>query len=185
METLQIPTLETARLLLRPPQESDLPAWAEFFADADVARYISKRPLTPVQRAERALRVARETWAARAVGGWVIAEKADGAFLGAINIESLDGTEELEIGYGLMPRAWGKGFATEAVRAAAGYAFETAAVPRLTARVVDANTASSGVLLKLGFDLDREEPLNERRLLIYTLTREKFAPGDAPYAIRP
>ncbi|MBI3158364.1 MAG: GNAT family N-acetyltransferase [Chloroflexi bacterium] len=185
MDNERIPSLETDRLLLRPPEEGDLPAWAqEFFADTQVARYISKRPLTPMQRAERALQVARATWAARSIGGWVIAHKANPMFLGAINIEPLDDTHELEIGYGLISRAWGKGYTTEAVRAAVRYAFEGAGVPRLTARVVDANTASSRVLDKLGFSLEREEPLEEGRLLYYTLVKEKFAPGDSFYLLR-
>ena len=34
------PTLETARLILRPPQQSDLDAWAAFSADEVAARFI-------------------------------------------------------------------------------------------------------------------------------------------------
>lgn len=179
MDRIDIPTLETERLLLLPPDESHLPDWADgFFADPDVARYISKRPLTPLQRAERALRVARATWAARGIGGWVMADKNSGSFLGAINIEPWDDTEELEIGYGLVPAAWGMGYATEAVRAAVGYAFAVAGVPRLSARVVAANTASSNVLLKLGFAVIDERPLeNGGSLLIYRLERRVAQPA--------
>ncbi len=176
MELTDIPTLHTERLSLRPPAESDLPAWADgFFADPEVARYISRRPLTPLERAERALRVARATWASHNIGGWVLADKASGAFVGAINIEPWDDTEELEIGYGLVPAAWGKGYATEAVRAAVDYAFGVAGVARLSARVVAANTASSGVLLKLGFAVIDERPIERGTLLIYRRENELAA----------
>lgn len=176
MTRMDIPTLETERLRLLPPDESHLPEWADgFFADPDVARYISKRPLTPLERAERALRVARATWASRGIGGWVLAEKISGQFLGAINIEPWDDTEELEIGYGLIPAAWGMGYATEAVRAAVDYAFGVAGVPRLSARVVAANTASSRVLLKLGFAVIDQRPLDGgATLLIYRLEQAMF-----------
>ncbi|TAK14365.1 MAG: N-acetyltransferase [Anaerolineae bacterium] len=187
MSRIDIPTLETERLRLLAPDESHLPAWAdEFFGDADVARYISKRPLTPLQRAERALRVARATWEARGIGGWVIGDKAGNAFLGAINIEPWDDTEELEIGYGLVPAAWGMGYATEAVQAAVAYAFDVAGVARLSARVVAANTASSKVLVKLGFAVMDERPLeNGGTLLIYRLERAAFNIDVLPNTVRP
>jgi RimJ/RimL family protein N-acetyltransferase len=37
------PTLETARLILRPPAAEDLDGWAELMADAEAARYIGGR----------------------------------------------------------------------------------------------------------------------------------------------
>jgi RimJ/RimL family protein N-acetyltransferase len=39
--------LETARLILRPPQRDDLDAWAEFMSDADAVRFIGGRHLAP------------------------------------------------------------------------------------------------------------------------------------------
>jgi len=49
---------------------------------------------------------------------------------------------------------WGKGYATEAVRAMADYAFSRFDFIRLEARVLEGNPASGRVLEKAGFTLE-------------------------------
>jgi RimJ/RimL family protein N-acetyltransferase len=55
------------------------------------------------------------------------------------------------LGYWLGPTAWGHGYATEAVRALAEYAFAETDLERLQARVYEWNPASCRVLEKAGF----------------------------------
>ena len=57
----------------------------------------------------------------------------------------------VEIGYGLLPEYWGKGYATEAVTAAAAWASCQPGVKRIEAETDPENTASQHVLEKAGF----------------------------------
>lgn len=59
-----------------------------------------------------------------------------------------------EIGYWLGRVHWGRGIATEAVRAVVDYAFGTFDLVRLEAQVYEWNPASARVLEKAGFDLE-------------------------------
>ena len=59
-----------------------------------------------------------------------------------------------EMGYWLGEAFWGRGITTAAVRAFAGYAFETYGVTRLFACVFAWNAASARVLEKAGFELE-------------------------------
>ena len=80
----------------------------------------------------------------------------DGAAVGGIGIEL--GTDvhrrSAEIGYWLGEPFWGRGIATEALRALTDYAFATFDICRLEAGVFDWNPASARVLEKAGYTLE-------------------------------
>jgi RimJ/RimL family protein N-acetyltransferase len=78
---------------------------------------------------------------------------AEGAFVGACGLkltEMEDGTRVTEMGFHLLPRAWGRGIATEASRAALGFAFARTA--EVYAGHHPQNHSSRHVLAKLGFE---------------------------------
>jgi RimJ/RimL family protein N-acetyltransferase len=93
------------------------------WADPIVTRYIGGKPLNAEESWARLLRYAGH-WALLGFGYWVVEEKETGSFAGEIgfadykrNMEpSLDGTPE--IGWVIASKFHGKGYATEAVRAA-------------------------------------------------------------------
>lgn len=117
--------VETERLILRRPTKADLHDWAALvFADSEVIRYMPKRDMTPLERAERALNNYNQLWSEHPVGGWVIINKDHGQLIGSCEIEYLDDTDEYELGYALSRKAWGKGIATEAAAAATRFGFE-------------------------------------------------------------
>ncbi|NLE56743.1 MAG: GNAT family N-acetyltransferase [Planctomycetes bacterium] len=60
-----------------------------------------------------------------------------------------DGT--VEIGYSVLPRFQGQGFATETVRALVDWAFAQPGVSRIIAETTEGNVASMRLLHKLGF----------------------------------
>ncbi len=73
-----------------------------------------------------------------------------------------------EIGYWLGEPFWGKGIATEAVRALTAYAFENSDLVRMYAGVFEGNAASCRVLEKAGYSLEsraRKSVLKAGRIL--------------------
>ena len=83
-----------------------------------------------------------------------------------------------EIGYWLGEEFWGRGIATEAVKAASRWVFENYDLNRLWAGVFEHNAASARVLVKAGFQFEarlRCAAIKEGRALdelVYALVRE-------------
>lgn len=62
-----------------------------------------------------------------------------------------DAQGAVEIGYGLNPAAWGRGYATEAVAALTAHLLQREGVRAVTAQTALSNRASERVLEKVGF----------------------------------
>lgn len=73
-----------------------------------------------------------------------------------IGIIGLNGTNETwgttELGYMLVPDAWGQGYATDAARRLVRYAFEDRRMHKVKANAFATNPASQHVLEKVGFE---------------------------------
>lgn len=153
-----IPHLETERLVLREFRAGDFEAYASFMADPEVARYIAPAPMSR-EDAWRSLAATIGHWTLRGYGTWAVERKEDGAFMGRVGMINPEGWPGLEIGWTLGRPYWGKGYATEAARAAMRYAFLTQPVDRLISNIDPANTASQSVAQRIG------ETRGERRAL--------------------
>ena len=150
-----IPTLETARLTLRGYRLDDYASCAALWADPNVTRFVGGRPLSAEESWARLLRYIGH-WCLLGYGYWVVEEKATGAFLGELGFadwkRDIEPAIHLpEAGWVLATAAHGKGYATEALRAAlvwAGGAFPT---PRTTCLIHPDNLASIRVAQKCGY----------------------------------
>jgi RimJ/RimL family protein N-acetyltransferase len=112
------PTIETERLILRPPQAADLDGWAELMGDAEAARFIGG--VQPRAGSWRGLATMTGSWALHGFGMFSVVEKASGRWIGRLGPWRPEGWPGSEIGWGLIPSAWGKGYATEGAAAAVG-----------------------------------------------------------------
>jgi len=64
--------------------------------------------------------------------------------------KTINGRDEVELVYVIVPAFWRRGYATEAAAAIRDYAFQTLGVLRLVCLIDPANTASERVALKTG-----------------------------------
>ena len=153
---LQIPTIETERLRLRGHTLDDFAASAAMWADENVTQHITGRPQSGEESWSRLLRYAGH-WQLLGFGYWVIEEKATGEFIGELGFA--DYRREIdppfegapEIGWVLATRAHGKGFATEAVRAAVQWGERHFNRQRMVCIIAPENLASIRVAEKAGF----------------------------------
>jgi len=184
MALLSIPKIETERLILRQALPIDLDDWAgQVFGVPEVIQYMPKRDMTPLQRAERAFNNYNKLWEEYSLGGWIITDKQSGKFIGSIEIEYLDDTDEYELGYCMGKDHWGKGIATEAGRAVVRYGFETVKLDRIIAVVVPENIASWRVLEHIGLVFEKKAVYYDLDVVYYAITREQFHPGDSFYML--
>jgi RimJ/RimL family protein N-acetyltransferase len=138
--------LETQRLVLRAPQLEDAKAIAALANDRRIAENTARIP-HPYRMSDA------ETWivgsAAELDTETYLITLANGSVIGGCGFDLGDGAPE--IGYWLGTRYWGKGYATEAVRALIDHAFTSLDHKALQSCVRVTNPASRRVLEKCGF----------------------------------
>ncbi|HYD49827.1 MAG TPA: GNAT family N-acetyltransferase [Terriglobales bacterium] len=147
-------TIETERLLLRPPRLDDAEAihrgWA---TDPACTRYLMWRPNTSIHQTVEFLQRAISGTDVRVGQPWLVASRTDGTALGMIDLR-LREEGGAEIGYVYGQHAWGKGIGTEAARAVIGAALSLPQVYRAWATCDVENVASARVLEKAGMQLE-------------------------------
>ncbi|MEM9579167.1 MAG: GNAT family N-acetyltransferase [Pseudomonadota bacterium] len=149
---LNIPQLETERLILRAPREEDFRAEAEFYA-TDASRFVGgpKKP----HEAWRALAMSVGHWAFRGYGFWALESKETGTYLGRVGLWFPEGWLEREIGWTLMNNATGKGYATEAALAARAYAYDVLGWDTAISQIDPKNDSSKAVATRLGASFEK------------------------------
>ncbi|WP_262175969.1 GNAT family N-acetyltransferase [Saccharococcus sp. Marseille-Q5394] len=92
-------------------------------------------------------------------GVWFVVDKTTDAIVGDIGFKGKPTADHIvEIGYGIIPSAQNKGYATEAVGALIEWAFGSGQVKRVIAECLQDNSASIKVLGKLGLrQIGRED----------------------------
>jgi RimJ/RimL family protein N-acetyltransferase len=117
------PTLETERLILRPPIEADLDGWAELMGNPEAARFIGG--VQARAGAWRGMAAMTGSWALKGFGMFSVVDKAEGRWLGRLGPWQPADWPGTEVGWGLVRRAWGQGYAAEGAVAAIDWAFDT------------------------------------------------------------
>ena len=147
------PTLETERLILRPPTLADAPDVQRQFGHFEIIRYIgpvpwpypddgahqfySKDLLPKMERGEMI--------------GWVITRKNNGELLGALDMRP-DGKVSQQ-GFWLGLPFHRHGIISEALAATTDYAFEVIGMPSIHTENAQENVASSRTQAKTGAEL--------------------------------
>lgn len=142
--------LETDRLITRPWQPDDRPAFTALTRDREVMHYVHRGlPYSEEEVNEWFTRQARQLAEYDLCMGALI-EKASGRLVGLAGAQPLGTTGELEIGWILARDAWGQGYATEAGGAAMRHVLDTLGRPRVVAIIDPDNEPSKRVAGRLG-----------------------------------
>ncbi len=175
--------LETDRLILREWRSADRVPFAAMSQDPEVMRHLGG----VIDRAASDAVIDR-LCAVQAEQGqtfWAIERRSDTMLLGFCGLRrgGHAGTpvpDELEIGWRLARHAWGHGYAREAAQACLDWGWAARDDARIAAWTVPANTASWGLMLRLGMvhrpelDFDHPQFAPGHRLcrhLVYTIER--------------
>ncbi len=140
--------LETERLILRQWAAKDFAPFADYFADEETARYVGG--VADRDQAWRRMASQIGHWVLLGFGYWAVEEKGNGIFAGCVGLWRSPGWPELELGYWLVPAAWGKGYATEAGAAARDFAWEVVKAETLVSYIAPENEPSKRVAERLG-----------------------------------
>jgi ribosomal-protein-alanine N-acetyltransferase len=151
---MEIPTITTSRLILRPFAEADVIAMHDILSGTDVLRYFPNPEPPSLQRVEQIITNQLSHWDQFSYGLWAITSHLTGQLMGRCGLQHLPDTNEVEIDFILDRQFWGQGFATEAGQAALKYGFETMGFSLIIGIAHVENQASQRVLEKLGLVLN-------------------------------
>ena len=169
-----IDSVRTGRLLLermRPEDADDLVAMQQ---DDRFVEVFGHR--TPEERVRRGVARTVEHWERLGYGLWTLRDRETDAFVGRGGIQpvTIDGLDEVELGYALRPEWWGRGLATEVSHAALELGFARLELPSLVAFTMPTNVRSRRVMEKIGFTFERDIVWAELPHVLYRLTREEW-----------
>ena len=175
MPPVMLPTLETARLIVRPRTLEDLGDCIAMDRDPEVTKYIPG-PWRNPERHEHFVRARMAAAYPPGLGYWsLFARDAPDDFLGWVLLIPYDGEgPEIEIGWRLVRRAWGRGYAAEAAHAVAHHGFETAGLARIVADIDPGNAGSIRVAEKIGMAFAGAGTYDGRPCQRFVLTREDW-----------
>jgi RimJ/RimL family protein N-acetyltransferase len=164
---------ETSRLVLRELRLDDARALALVLSDAETMRFYP----APYDRA------GVEEWIARNLrryvehghGLWGMVLKASGELIGdcGLTVQSVDGADEVEIGYHVRRDLWGRGLATEASRCCRDLGFARLPTERIVSLIRPANFPSRRVAEKNGMTVWKEVRWHDLQHLVYAIRREQ------------
>ncbi len=171
---LEMPTLETERLLLREFRLSDFDVFADLMADPIFRRYLGKGDPLNRENAWRTYCSIIGHWVLRGFGFWALEDKATGAYVGHVGIHYPEDWPDVEIGWGIHPDYQQSGYGFEAAQRVMQYGFETLELDYLISLIAEGNEASANLALKLGEKYTETVEMFETRVRIYKITREEF-----------
>ncbi len=172
--------LETERMIFVNFENGDHLLVQELDSDPDVVRYISNGVPSDDTEVRRAMNIFL-TFNKRyndQLGFWKAIDKDTEEFMGWFHFRplksNLDELDNLELGYRLRKKFWGKGFATEGSRALIGIAKKKLKTKKVWAHAMLGNTSSINVMKKVGLSHDYDDiyeqwPGDDKRCVWYSL----------------
>lgn len=156
---------ETERLIIREIVATDIDAMLELHSDPEVHIYLGNKTITSPEKIVEAINFIKQQYIDFGVGRWAMIDKKTNEFIGWTGLEYV--TKETnnhknfyDLGYRLMKRFWGQGFATESAFASVDYAFDKLNATEVYAMADMGNEGSNKILKKVGlkfieiFDLE-------------------------------
>lgn len=145
---------ETERLLLREVHPDDANAFFEIYRRPEVNRYRVRKTMTHIDDASAVIEENLTAYAAYGYGRWAIVRKSDNTIIGMCGLRYREKLKHTDIGYNLVPEAWGQGYGTEAASACFEYGFRELGLPIIYAKAMSGNHASIRIFEKCGMEKD-------------------------------
>jgi RimJ/RimL family protein N-acetyltransferase len=165
--------LETTRLLLKPMVLEDAAGLYQLNSDPDVVRYTGDVQMKSIEEATQFLKNYNvfERFGRGRLSTFI---KETGEYIGWCGIAYLSNKNKFDIGYRLMKKFWGNGYATEAAEVCLVDGFTRLGLDKIIASAMNANTASINVFKKLGLTYSYDENCGCQPSVVYTITKAEW-----------
>ena len=171
-----MPLFETERLTARLLTTADTAALQEIVGDPEVMKF-SVGGVCDENATLKFIEWCHECYRLKGVGPSALVEKSSQKLIGfcGIDPEDVEGEEELCLGYRLAREYWGKGLATEAVKAALAYGYVQKNIESIGVIIEPEHHVSIAVVKKAGFKHFRRAHFQERLVNIYHMTAKQWS----------
>ncbi len=177
---VDMPDLETPRLVLRLPQGADAQPLLDIHEHPEVIKHVvissTRRGITA---AWSSVAMMIGHWQLRGYGQWTVIEKATGCVIGRVGLWNPEGWPGLELGWVIRHSRWGNGFATEAARASLAWAWQHVDTDHIISIIDRGNVASIRVAEKIGERFERTQEVNAVEGASTALTARTLQPTAA------
>lgn len=176
--------LRTPRLILRPWRDADDEAFAAMFDDPPVMEFL---PAATGAEIDAFIQRIKTHFAEHGFGWWAVEVPQVAPFIGYVGLSvprfEAPFMPAVEVGWRLASAHWGKGYATEAARAALEAGFTRFGLGEIVSFTVPANTRSTRVMERIGMTRDPTGDFDHPRLpeghplrrhVLYRLGKERW-----------
>ena len=169
---------ETPRLILRELLPEDEKGMFELDSNPAVHKYLGNKPVENIEQVKEVIRLVRQQYIDYGIGRWAIIEKERNCFIGWAGLKFMtlmnSHVNYHDIGYRLIPKYWGRGFATEAAIASRDYAFNEMNLDVIYGCTHIENLTSKHILEKIGLQFIETFPYEELTCNWLELKRERW-----------
>jgi len=172
--------LETERLVLREFVPEDAPFVLELLHDPGWLRFIGDRGVDSLESARTYIEnVPRTSYRAHGFGLMAVEKRDDGEPVGMCGLVQRDGLDHADLGFALLARHAGRGYALEAAAATLADARDRLRLARVLAITTPDNERSQRLLEQLGMRFERMVRLSTGGdpLRLYALDLESLGAG--------
>ena len=182
MKFPEIRTIQTEDLILRKVRREDAPLYFERIGSREaVTRYMLFMPHTDVSESVESVENVLHRYETGKCYRWAIALKEDDSIIGIIELLRFDEEHNTcSFAYMIGDAFWGRGYGTQALKAALDFAFSEMELSAVEVDHMSANPASGAVMRKCGMvHIRTEEAKYEKNgcvydAIVYRITREQF-----------
>lgn len=147
---------ETERLLFRKLKTSDFDAWLPFHEDKRTSEFWSGLPQEPKIACQYDFDITlhRQDNALGGKQALILKNTKELVGLAGLLLQEVDGKQELEIAYSLLPKFWGNGYASEAAQKCKAHVIENKLASSLISIIHIDNIPSQRVAIQNGMQID-------------------------------
>ncbi len=166
--------LESERLTTRFLTNDDIEIWTNFFEDKEAIQHFPNFEGNNSLRSKLWIERQLNRYNENKYGLQVLIEKGTSNFIGQCGLlsQEVDGIEELEVGYHIFQKYWGKGFAPEAAKLFIDYAFKNKLSDSIISIINTKNIKSQRVAEKNGLIRDKQTKWLEMDVYIYRINKK-------------
>jgi RimJ/RimL family protein N-acetyltransferase len=162
--------LETPRISTRFLSRFDIEAWSAFFENDEAFQFLMKRDgQTNLELSEKWIKKQLQRYESGTFGLQAIIDRKSKQMVGqcGLLLRKIDGKLEIEVGYHILKKYWGMGYAPEAAKLFVDFALENQLAQNVIAIIHEKNEKSIRVAEKIEMKLDRETEWMGERVKVY------------------